>query len=188
MIWLIGGVVLWGVVHFVPSLARGFRQNLIDRIGEGQYKGIFTLLIVTSLVLIVIGWRGTPEEFIYVLPVWSRNVGLLLMVMSFVLFGAAQYPSAIKRVFRHPMLTAIVVWSISHLLTNGTTRAMVLFGGLGLWAIIEMLLINAREGEYTKPEAPGMKRELRGLVISAVIFVVAMFLHPYFAGVSVIPR
>ena len=188
MIWLICGVVLWSVVHFVPSLARSFRQSLIGRMGEGPYKGVFTLLIVTSLVSIVLGWRATPDEYLYVLPAWSRTAGLLLMVVSFVLFGAAQYKTVIKRFIRHPMLTAIVVWSISHLLTNGTTRAIVLFGGLGIWALLEMFLINAREGAYTKPEAPGLKTELRGLVISAVIFAVAMFLHPYFAGVSVIPR
>lgn len=188
MIWLICGVVLWSIVHFVPSLARSFRQGLIGRMGEGPYKGVFTLLIVTSLVLIVLGWRSTPEDYIYVLPAWSRTAGYLLMVLAFVLFGAAQYKTAIKRVIRHPMLTAVVIWSISHLLTNGTTRALVLFGGLGIWALLEMLLINARESDYTKPEAPGLKTEVRGLVISAVIFAVAMFLHPYFAGVNIIPR
>ena len=188
MTWLISGVVLWSIVHFAPSVARGFRQSLIDRLGEGPYKGVFTLLIVASLVLIVLGWRSTPEEYIYSLPAWSRTAGLLLMVVSFILFGAAQYKSAIKRAIRHPMLTAVIVWSISHLLTNGTTRALVLFGGLGIWALLEIILINSREGAYTKPEAPGMKTEIRGLIVSAVIFVVAMFLHPYFAGVNVIPR
>lgn len=187
MAWLICGVVIWSAVHLVPSLARGLRQGLIDRMGEGRYKGIFTLLIVASLVLIVLGWRSTPEEYVYVLPAWSRTVGWILMVVSFILFGAAQYKTAIKRVIRHPMLTAIVLWSVSHLLMNGTTRAIVLFGGFGIWAIVEMLLINAREGAYTKPDAPGLKSELRGLAISAVILVIALFLHPYFAGVPAMP-
>lgn len=77
---------------------------------------------------------------------------------------------------------------MSHLITNGSTRALVLFGGLGVWALIEMPLINARDGAYAKPEAPGLKAELIGLAITAVIFIVALFLHPYFAGVTPIPR
>ena len=51
-----------------------------------------------------------------------------------------------------------------------------------------MPLINAREGTYTKPDAPGFKAELKVLIISAVVFIVALLLHPYFAGVSAIPR
>ena len=187
MTWLICGVVLWSVVHLIPTLARPFRQSLMDRLGAGPYRGMFSLLMVAALALIVVGWRSTPQEYVYVLPAWSWSVGWLLMIVSFVLFGAAQYKTAIKRFIRHPMLLAIVVWSISHLLTNGTTRAIVLFGGLGVWALLEMILINAREGAYTKPEAPGLKTEIRGLLISAVIFVVAIFLHPYFAGVRVLP-
>lgn len=188
VILLISGVVLWSTAHFLPSLARPVRQGLIDRLGDGPYRGVFSLLVVTALVLIVVGWRSTPEEYVYVLPVWSRTVGLLLMIVSFVLIGAAQYKTAIKRLVRHPMLTGVFIWSGSHLLMNGTTRAIVLFGGLGFWALLEIILINAREGAYTKPEAPGMKSEIRGLVISGVILVIAVFLHPYFAGVAVLPR
>ena len=63
-----------------------------------------------------------------------------------------------------------------------------LFGGLGLWALIEIPLINRREGPYEKPEAPGLGQELKGALISGVIFVVVIFIHPYIAGVSPLPR
>ena len=77
------------------------------------------------------------------------------MFISFVLFGARTTKTAIKRLVRHPMLMGVFVWSLSHLLTNGTTRALILFGGLGVWALIEMPLINAREGARELPESPG---------------------------------
>lgn len=186
MTWLVCGVGLWSLVHLVPALARPFRQNLIDGMGRGPHRGVVSLLIIVALGLIVVGWRSTPQEFVYVLPSWSRPVGFALMILAFILFGATHYKTVIKRVVRHPMLTSVVVWSIAHLLTNGTTRAIVLFGGLGIWALLEIFLINAREGAYTKPEAPGLKTELRGLAIAAAIFVVALFLHPYFAGVAVV--
>ncbi|MGI9315727.1 MAG: NnrU family protein [bacterium] len=187
MILLILGVLLWSIAHLVPALARPMRQALIDKLGSNAYRGLFSVVIVLSIVLMVIGWRSTPETYVYQLPAWSRPIGFLLMIVSFVLFGAANYATAIKRVLRHPMLTGLIFWSISHLITNGTTRALVLFGGLGLWAIIEIPLINAREGAYTAPDSPGLKGELKGLAISAVVFIVVIFLHPYFAGVSPIP-
>ena len=187
MIWIIAGVLLWSLTHFIPSLARPFRESTIARLGNNAYRGVFSLLILVSIGLIVLGWRNTPEVYIYHLPQWSRPVGFLLMILSFILFGAANYPTAIKRSIRHPMLTGMIVWSISHLITNGTSRALVLFGGLGLWALAEILLINAREGAYAPPDAPGFKQEAKGLAISAIIFIVVLFLHPYFSGVSPLP-
>ena len=182
------GVALWCGVHLVPSLAAGFRQGVIDKLGNGPYRGVFSLAILASLVLIIIGWRSTPEQYLYALPPWSRWAGFLLMIVSFVLLGATHYATSIKRYVRHPMLLGVFVWALSHLLTNGTSRAVILFGGLGLWALIEMPLINRRKGAAVPPAAPGVFAEIRGLAISAVIFTIVLFLHPYFTGVSPLPR
>jgi len=184
---LIGGVLLWSIVHLYPALAPAMRERKIEQLGRNRYRGLFTLGIVASLVLIVIGWRSTPEIMHYRLGDWSRPAGLVLMILSFVLIGAAHYQTAIRRYIRHPMLTGVAVWAASHLLTNGTTRAFVLFGGLGVWAVLEIVLISRREGPYTKPVSPGFSGELKGLFISAAIFLVALYLHPYFAGVDPFP-
>jgi uncharacterized membrane protein len=82
----------------------------------------------------------------------------------------------------------MAVWSGSHLLANGDSRSLILFGGLGVWAVLEMLLISRREGPWKRPYAPALSVEIRGIVITAVIFFVLVYLHPYFAGGSLIPR
>ncbi|RLA32229.1 MAG: NnrU protein, partial [Gammaproteobacteria bacterium] len=94
----------------------------------------------------------------------------------------------IKRIFRHPMLTGVFIWAVAHLLVNGTTRALVLFGGLGIWALLEIVLINKRDGAYTKPDSPDFSEELKGTFISAGFLLFILFLHPYFAGVTPFPR
>lgn len=188
MILLIVGVLIWAVVHLSPAVTPQLRQSLVARLGEKGFKGAFALTILAGLVLIVLGWRSTPEAYLYVLPPWSKTAGFILMIVSFVLLGAAHHPTRIKRFIRHPMLTGVIVWSASHLLMNGTTRALVLFGGLGLWAILEIILINRREGIYIKPDMPEFSEELKGFFISAIIFGIVLFLHPYFAGVTPFPR
>ena len=181
---LIVGVVLFALLHFIPSLAPAFRQARMEQLGDNKYRGLFALAVLGSVVLIVIGWRSTPEVMVYRLGDWSRPVGLALMILSFILIGAAHYRTSIRRIIRHPMLTGVSVWAASHVMTNGTTRAFVLFGGLGTWALIQIYMINRREGAYEKPDAPGVGGELKGLVISGAIFLVALYLHPYFAGVD----
>ena len=188
MTLLVIGVLIWAIVHLSPAVAPALRQSLVGSLGEKGYKGVFALAILAGLVLIVLGWRSTPEEYLYVLPPWSKTAGFVLMVVSFALLGAAHHPTRIKRFVRHPMLTGVIVWSASHLLMNGTTRALVLFGGLGLWAILEIPLINRREGIYVKPDVPDFSEELKGFFISAIIFGIVLFLHPYFAGVTPFPR
>ncbi len=186
MNFLIAGVSLWIIAHFIPSLAAGFRKRLIEKLGAGPYRGMFTLIVVASLGLIIAGWRATPEVYLYHLPASSRSAGFVLMLIAVFLFGVSHGNSVVKRLIRHPMLMGVVFWSVSHLLTNGTTRALVLFGGLGIWALVQMPLINARKGSRELPQAPGIKTELIGIAISAAVFSVLLFLHPYFAGVPIL--
>jgi len=188
MVWLYLGVFLFVMLHFVPGVAPGLRMSLIDRFGENPYKGIFSLLLISSIVLMVIGWRSAAPHFVYLPPTWGTPLASALMLISVMLFGAAQQPTRIKRYIRHPQLAGMAVWSGAHLLSNGDSRSLVLFGGLGIWALIEMPLINMREGKWRRPFGPALSVEVRGIVISAVIFFVLVFLHPYFAGVSPIPR
>ena len=187
MMWLCLGVFLFVMMHFIPGLAPGLRNSLIQRIGETPYKGIFALALILSIVFMVIGWRSTTPELVYLPPSWGTPLTSVLMLASVMLFGAAQQPTRIKRYVRHPQLTGMAVWSGSHLLSNGDSRSLVLFGGLGIWALIEMLLINRREGPWQRPYGPALSVEVRGIVISAVVFFVLVYLHPYFAGVSPIP-
>jgi uncharacterized membrane protein len=181
---LIAGILLWMSVHLVPVLARPIRQSLVVRLGRNAYRGLFTLAIVGSLLLIVFGWRLSPENHLFILPAPVNTVAFVLICVSFILMGAAFHPSSIKRVVRHPMLVGVAVWASSHLLTSGTTRGLILFGGISIWALIEILLINRRDGAYSKPEAPALSEELKGLFFSAGAFLLLLVLHPFFTGVT----
>lgn len=100
---------MWSITHLVPTLARTMRQTLIGRLGNGGYRAAFSLVVLLSIALMVVGWRSTPEVTIFQLPAWSRPTGFLLMIVSFILFGAANYKTAIKRLTRHPQLTGMIV-------------------------------------------------------------------------------
>lgn len=182
---LISGLLLWSIVHFIPSIGIKFKTAFINRFGNNLYTVTFSLLIVLSLVLIVFGWRSSIPEYLYYLPPIVKPASLILLVISFFLFGATKHETRIKSVVRHPQLASIVTWSTAHLLINGDSRSVVLFGGLGCWAVLELIFINRREGQWIKPEKPSLKVEIQGGLISLVILFVVIFLHPYIAGVPV---
>lgn len=182
---IIAGLLLWSVVHLIPSIAQPLKNAWVGKMGENGYKATFSLLIALSLVLIVYGWRHTTPDFIYAPIPEARPFAVGLLILAFVMMGAANYPSRIKCVIRHPQLTGVIVWSVAHLILNGDSRSLLLFGGLGVWALLEIFLINRREGAWQKPVVPSLGRELRGAAISLIIFAVVVFIHPYIAGVPV---
>lgn len=186
MTLLIAGLFLWTIVHFIPSIGISIKRALIERIGQMGYTAAFAVLIVLSLILIVFGWRSITPTFLYALPEVIKPVSLLLLVLAFFLFGAAKLPTGIKRVVRHPQLLSVIIWSCAHLFLNGDSRSIILFGWLGIWAVLEMVFINKREGQWVKQDAPSWKQELIWGLISLTIFIVAVLAHPYIAGVSII--
>ena len=187
MIWLIIGVLLWSVVHLFPSVMPAQRARLQQALGEAKYKGLFSLDTVIALVLIVIGWKNAEVQAIYNPPLYGSPIVTALMFVSFLLFAAASAPGNIKRFIRHPMLTGMALWGVAHLLANGDNRSIVLFGGLGLWAIIEIVMISRREGEWQKAKAVPVAKDVMTVVATSVIFAIVIYGHEWLFGVPPLP-
>jgi uncharacterized membrane protein len=186
MIILCLGLTLWVSVHLVPTVGLSLRTQLVSKMGLGPYKGLFALFIVTSLVLIVLGWRSTPPEPVYLPPAWGRDATMALMVIALLLFFAARLPNNLKRALRHPQLTGVALWALAHLLSNGEMRSLVLFTGLGVWALLEMVLINRRVGEWVRPAPVPAARNLVWVGASLVIYGLLFYLHKYITGISLL--
>ena len=181
---LVLGVLLWSVTHLVPAVAAGFRKRVIGRIGENPYKGLFTLVMVLAIYLIISGWKATLPEFLYVPPDWGRHAAALLVLIAFILFSASHGKNNIKRFVRHPQLTSVIVWGGAHLLANGESRSIVLFGGLALWALAEIVLLNRRDGAWQKPEPAPVRKDVIAVVAGLAVYLVIAFLHQWLFGFS----
>lgn len=181
---LIAGIVLWSAVHLFPSIASQTRGSFVAKQGNNAYRGLFSLLILASLVMIVFGWKSATPSTMFAPPLLGSPVVSALVLLAFILFVAAQARTNIKRVLRHPQLTGLVVWAAAHLLANGDSRSVALFGGLGLWAIAEILLINRRDGAWQRPDAQPLPKDIIVFVIAAVAFGLVLYFHQWLFGVS----
>lgn len=186
MFWLMLGVLLWTLVHLFPSVMADKRTELMNSLGN-KYQPAFAGLIVLSLILIIIGWRSTPPEVLYNPPAPGRHLNMLFMLVAIILLGSSHGKSKIRQYVRHPMLLGVHLWALGHLLANGETRSVVLFGGMLVWTILSFIFINKRDGEWVKPtEVADKAGEIKLIGISVVVYLVLMFLHPYFAGMPVV--
>lgn len=183
MILLILGVLLFAVIHWFPAILPEKRNAMSERMGN-PYKGIFALSIALCIVLIVLGWRSTVANPVYDPPSWGRHVPFALMPIAIWLLSSTHSRARIRRVIRHPMLLGIIVWAGAHLLANGDIRSVILFGGMTIWAVVSIILINRRDGAWVKPDINAtVASDVRSVVIVLVVYVVLMMLHRYFAGV-----
>ena len=188
MILLSLGVLLWAVVHLFVSIGAEARTGLVGRIGVGPYKGLFSLTLVGALVLIVWGWKTSLPTALWLPPAGMRHATMLLMPFAVILFISARAPTDIKQLIRHPQLTGVKLWAVAHLLSNGETRSIILFGGLLAWAVLEVIFINRRDGAWKKPAPVGALKTTISALIGVLVTGLLLWGHPWFAGMPVIGR
>jgi uncharacterized membrane protein len=183
MTLLIAGVLIWTLVHLFKRVMPEARASIDAKVGAGPAKGIISLIFLASILMMVFGFMAAGEQAVYEPPSWGAMINNLLMIVAVFLMGAGSGKGISPTLLRHPMLTGVVVWSFGHLLANGDMRSIVLFGGLGIWAVLNTLVINMREGAWDRPEAGPIKADIKTVVISLVIFAVIAAIH-HFIGPS----
>jgi uncharacterized membrane protein len=174
MIVLCVGIGLWWAGHLFKRVLPGVRR----RMGE-RGKGVAALLIVAGIVAMVLGYRAAPLETVFIPPAWGRHANNLLMLVAVILLGMGSSKGKLRAWLRHPMLTGVLVWSVAHLLVNGDLPSLVLFGSMGLWAVAEMVVINAKDGPWKRPEPGPIGGDVRLLVISLVAYGVIAAIHTW---------
>lgn len=185
MLLLVLGMVLFAGVHLTPSLAPSVKAGAMQRLGEGPYKGIFSLLLLAALALIIVGWRDVEPVPVYPPPESLHVFALGLLGVAFLLMAASARNSRLRLLIRHPQLTGVALWGIAHLMLNGDNRSLVLFGGMALWAAVEIVAINRREGVWIKGSPPSWGAELVTLCIAAITVAVVVVVHPWISGLPV---
>ena len=195
MLMMILGLALFLGMHAV-TMARGFRARLIGRLGEGGFRGLYTVVSVIGFVLLIYGYgqqRAAGYIVIWDPPVWTRHLALLLNLPIFVLLAVGRRPSWILSVVKHPMLLAVKIWATAHLIANGDLGSMLLFGSFLAWAVMARISIKRRPEEIARTAAIGTvafgRRDVTAIVAGLALYVAfALWLHPLLIGVPVLTR
>ncbi len=193
MTLLVLGLVLFLGIHSF-SMARERRAAVIGTIGEGPYKGLYSLLSLAGIVLVSIGYgqyRAGGYIPVWDPPVWTRHLALLLVLVAFICFVAAYLPGHIKARLKHPMLAGVKIWALAHLLANGDLGSILLFGSFLVWAVLARISAKRRDvaAQHGGTAAPaGWRNDILAVVIGTAVYLAFVFwLHPWLIGVPVLP-
>ncbi len=186
---LVLGLIIFLGLHSTRIFAEGGREKAIARLGEGPWKGIYSLLSAVGFVLIVWGFaeaRYTAPELWAPFP-GARHATILLMLFAMVLLAAYFFKqSHITAAIHHPMVWSVAVFGFAHLIANGSAADLVLFGAFLVWAAADLASSYARDRRnglvYPAPNWSGTA----GAIVVGLAFwaVIAFWLHYWLFGVS----
>jgi len=171
MIFLVIGLLLFLGLHSLRIVAGDWRGQTIARIGAGPWKGIYSILSIVGFVLLVWGYSlAQPQSLLlWIPPVGLRHFASLLTLPAFVLLVAAYVPhNGIKAKVHHPMVLAVKVWALAHLLANGSVADVVLFGSFLVWAIFDFRAARLRDRDAGTTYAAGTAAATAATVVIGV--------------------
>jgi uncharacterized membrane protein len=174
--------------HSIRIVAEPWRRRSIARLGEGPWKGLYSLVSIAGLVLIIWGYGLARSEPIVLWqpPQWTRHLAALLTLPVFVLIAAAYLPGTrIRAALGHPMLVGVKLWALAHLIANGTAADLALFGSFLVWAILDYRTARRRDREAGVRYPPlGAGRDAAAIAIGLIVWVAfAFYLHAWLIGV-----
>lgn len=174
LLLIFAGVALWSAAHLTKRLLPAARMAM-----GTKAQGLLAVGIGLAIVLMVVGYRmDVPQTYLYSPPTWGNHLNNLLVLIAFYVFGINMAKGALSQKFRHPMLTGFALWAVAHLLVRGDLGAVILFGGLGLWAVVAMVMINRAQPIWT-PVTPkgGAKRDMVAGVVVLVTYLIVGVIH-----------
>ncbi|WP_157018204.1 NnrU family protein [Mesorhizobium xinjiangense] len=189
MLVLILGLILFLGIHSVRIFAPEWAGAREKSMGEGPWKGTYSLVSAIGLVLIIWGyslaWPVAPV--IYEPPVWMKHLTALLMLFAFIAIMVYTVPAGrLKPMLKHPMLVAVKIWAVAHLLANGDLASILLFGSFLVWAVLDRISVK-RRGAAIAAAGP-VRNDLIAVAAALVLYGLFVWrLHLWLFGAVPLP-
>jgi uncharacterized membrane protein len=147
--------------HSVPARP-AVKRKLVDWLGEQGYLLVYSVTSICVLAVLIIAAGRAPHLELWTHELWQRWIPVIAMPIVCLLIAfsvGAPNPLSfggrspelfdpgqpgIAGVTRHPLLWALALWAMSHVVPNGDLAHVLLFGGFAAFALIGMNLIDHR--------------------------------------------
>jgi len=158
---VIAGIAFCGS-HVLLSSTR-LRGALRDQLGERGFIAVYSLTSLVVFAWFVAAYATAPTIMLWPRQRWTALVPVLVMPLAAILLVAGystRNPTAvgmersaraddpapgILSVTRHPVMWAIGLWAVAHLIANGDVSSVLFFGSLAVLALGGTVLIDRKK-------------------------------------------
>jgi uncharacterized membrane protein len=112
---------------------------------------------------------------------------MLLMLIALILLASYLFKrSHITAAVHHPMLWSVLLWSVGHLIANGSAADLLLFGAFLVWSAADLVSAYARDRRHgVVYPAPQVGATAGAVVVGLVAYALLVGgLHLWLFGVS----
>lgn len=188
---ILGLIIFFGAHLFSAFRSRAPGKDIKQKLGYGPYMGLYSLVSAIGLGLIIWGFGAArPAPVLYTPPTGLAHLNLALMLPAMILLVAAYMPTGrIKKAVKHPMLLAVKIWALGHLLANGELNSVLLFGSFLAYGVIDRIALKKRGDIGPGPDAPvSAIGDIGAVVIGAGVYAaILLWLHPILFGMPALP-
>ncbi|HYG91623.1 MAG TPA: NnrU family protein [Azospirillum sp.] len=174
------------VTHFGIS-STPLRAAIAGRIGEQPYLGLYSLITALAFWWLGSAYANAPTETLWPSAGWQAWVPLLVVPVSLLLIvaglstpnptavgqtGRLERDGAVRgilRVTRNPFLWGVGLWALAHLVPNGDTASLVLFGALAMLALFGSVLIDVKLARRLGPAWDRFAAETSNIPFAAIL-------------------
>lgn len=184
---LIIGLAVFLGMHSISIATPGLRARAIASMGPNGWRGVYSLVSAAGFGLILYGFHLARQApvLLYVPPAGMRLVTFLLMLPVFPLILATYLPGRIRTTLKHPMLAAVVLWALAHLLATGLLADVLLFGAFLAWAICDWISLSGRPPQAIRTAPQGRFNDLIAVVAGLALYAFfILWAHRWLFGVS----
>jgi uncharacterized membrane protein len=158
---IIAGAAFCGS-HILLSSTR-LRGSLREQLGEYGFLAVYSLTALVTFAWFLVAYSHAPTIIVWPTQRWMALVPVVVMPLATVLlvagystpnptsvgmerFARADDPApGVLRVTRHPVMWAIGLWAISHVIANGDLRSLVFFGAFAALSLGGTVLIDRKK-------------------------------------------
>lgn len=154
--------VMFFASHRLPLLS-SLKPYFISVLGQTGFTLVYSVLSVAILYWLILAAGRAPYVALWDWEPWQNTVPLILMLPCFLLisislarpnpfsFGGINNDQfdpnrpGVIRIFRHPLLVALTIWTLSHIVPNGNLAHVILFASFALFALAGIRIIDLRK-------------------------------------------
>ncbi|SMR72656.1 Uncharacterized membrane protein [Aliiroseovarius halocynthiae] len=208
-------IILFFLTHSLPVRPVS-KARIVARIGAPGFTIGYSALSIAALGFVIYAANNAPITQLWPWAPWQNHVTLLAMAFAVAIaalaigrpnplsFGGRHNGSfdpnapGIAGWIRHPLLAALLIWALGHLVPNGNLSHVILFGIFGVFAAFGMRIIDRRQkrilGAETWAHLSRTRHQIRfnigGLIrlaIGLAVYLALIHLHGPVIGAYPLP-